>query len=59
MQAPFIPRCQSSLHMKTRPNVAERWIVSMEKFHLWNVGPMLRAARAKPERGDKKERSLG
>jgi hypothetical protein len=25
-----------------------------KKFHLWNVGPMLCAAQAKPERGDKK-----
>lgn len=25
-----------------------------KKFHLRNVGPMLRAAQAKPERGDKK-----
>ena len=34
MQAPFIPRCQPSLHTKTRPNVAERWIVSVEKICL-------------------------
>ena len=32
MQAPFSPRCQPSLHTKTHPNVAERWIVSVEKI---------------------------
>ena len=54
MQAPFIPRCQPSLHTKTRPNVAERWIVSVEKISSAERRADARAAQAKPERGDKK-----